>query len=238
MSYLEMVHVTKTYKTAASPVLEDLNLSVEKGEILVILGVSGCGKTTMLKIVAGIERQNSGSVVLDGVVLDDVPPEKRSAAMVFQKSLLFRNMTVEENINFAPRLNRSCGKAELKRRTDEMLTLLQLEGMGKKRATELSGGQEQRVSLGRALMSGPKLLLLDEPLSSLDADLKWELATHIKALNTRLGTTMLYVTHDRQEAETVASRIAVLRGGKIQYEERHGGSHEKNHEGNENALNP
>jgi ABC-type sugar transport system ATPase subunit len=219
MSYLRMTNITKTYKGAVSPALKDFELSVEKGEIVVILGASGCGKTTALKIIAGIECQDSGTVLLGGAVLDGLPPEKRSAAMVFQKSLLFRNMTVEENINFAPRLNRTLGKAELRRRTGEMLELLRLEGLGKKRATELSGGQEQRVSLGRALLSGPKLLLLDEPLSSLDADLKWELAAHIKMLNARLGTTMLYVTHDRQEAAEVASRIVYLRDGKIHYRE-------------------
>jgi ABC-type sugar transport system ATPase subunit len=215
MSYLTLAGIAKTYRGADAPVLKDFELSAEKGEILVILGASGCGKTTALKIVSGLERQDRGQVVLDGRVLDGLRTEKRSTAMVFQKSLLFRNMTVAENINFAPRLARAMSKAELKRKTDEMLELLQLGGLGEKRATELSGGQEQRVSLGRALMANPKLLLLDEPLSALDVNLKQALLLHIKELNGRFGATMLYVTHDQKEAAAVASRIAFLHGGKI-----------------------
>ncbi|MDR1329912.1 MAG: ABC transporter ATP-binding protein [Oscillospiraceae bacterium] len=236
MSYLEMTGVTKTYRGAEGPVLRDFELSAEKGEILVILGASGCGKTTALKIVSGLERQDSGRVVLDGGVLDGLPPEKRSTAMVFQKSLLFRNMNVEENLSFAPRLGcatepgikiarlrrgrplfggRLTPRSELRRKTDEMLELLHLEGFGKKRVTELSGGQEQRVSLGRALMAQPKLLLLDEPLSALDSGLKWSLLAHIKELGGKLGATMLYVTHDQKEASAVADRIAFLHNGAI-----------------------
>jgi ABC-type sugar transport system ATPase subunit len=181
----------------------------------VLLGPSGCGKSTVLKIISGLETQDGGHVVLDGRTIDKLNPEKRSTAMVFQKSLLFRNMTVAENIGFAPRLNRTMGRAELKRKTEEILELLHLEGLGKKRATELSGGQEQRVSLGRALMTKPKLLLLDEPLSALDANLKWALLSHIRELNQKLGATMIYVTHDQKEASAIATRIAFLNGGKI-----------------------
>lgn len=215
MSYLQLIDITKTYKGMSAPVLQDLELKAEKGEILVILGASGCGKTTALKIVSGLERQDRGHVILDGRTIDKLNPEQRSTAMVFQKSLLFRNMTVEENINFSPRLNRTMSKAELKRKTGEMLELLHLEGFGKKRATELSGGQEQRVSLGRALMTEPKLLLLDEPLSALDVNLKWALLSHIRELNQRFGATMLYVTHDQKEAAAVATRIAFLHNGKM-----------------------
>ncbi|MDR1571662.1 MAG: ABC transporter ATP-binding protein [Clostridiales Family XIII bacterium] len=215
MSYLRLEGIDKTYRGAPSPTLKGFGLSMEKGEILVLLGASGCGKTTALRIVSGLERQDSGHVVLDGVTMDGLNPERRSIAMVFQKSLLFRNMTVAENIGFAPRLNRAMGKAELRRKTGEMLELLHLEGMGGKRVTELSGGQEQRVSLGRALMAQPKLLLLDEPLSALDAGLKWTLLSHIKELNARLGATMLYVTHDQREAAAVAARAAFLHGGRI-----------------------
>ncbi|MDR1206591.1 MAG: ABC transporter ATP-binding protein [Peptococcaceae bacterium] len=215
MSYLQLIGVAKTYKGASAPVLKDFDLSVEKGEILVILGASGCGKTTALKIVSGLERQEAGHVILDGRTIDSLNPEKRSTAMVFQKSLLFRNMTVAENISFAPRLNRAMSKTELRRKTEEMLALLRLEGMGGKRVTELSGGQEQRVSLGRALMTEPKLLLLDEPLSALDTHLKWALLAHIKELNRKLGATMLYVTHDQKEAAAAADRVAFLHGGAV-----------------------
>jgi ABC-type sugar transport system ATPase subunit len=215
MSYLQLDGVAKTYKAASAPVLKDFSLSVEKGEILVILGASGCGKTTALKIVSGLERQDAGHVILDGRTMDLLNPEKRSTAMVFQKSLLFRHMTVAENINFAPRLNRAMSKTELRQKTEEMLALLRLEGMGGKRVTELSGGQEQRVSLGRALMTEPKLLLLDEPLSALDVNLKWALLSHIKELNSKLGATMLYVTHDQKEAAAAAARIAFLHNGAI-----------------------
>jgi ABC-type sugar transport system ATPase subunit len=215
MSYLRLDGIKKTYPGRPSPVLEGFGMSADEGEILVILGASGCGKTTLLKIVSGLERQDEGHVVLDGRTIDALAPERRSAAMVFQKSLLFRNMTVAENINFAPRLNRTVGKSELKRKTEAMLELLHLDGLGAKRVTELSGGQEQRVSLGRALMTEPKLLLLDEPLSALDVGLKWALLAHIKELNRKLGTTMLYVTHDQKEAAAAANRIAFLHQGKI-----------------------
>ena len=215
MTYLQLINITKTYKGLARPVLNSLELAVNKSEILVLLGTSGCGKTTALKIVSGLERQDSGHVILDGQTIDELNPEKRSTAMVFQKSLLFHNMTVAENISFAPRLNHTLSKAELKRKTEKMLELLHLEGLSKKRATELSGGQEQRVSLGRALMTEPKLLLLDEPLSALDVNLKWTLLSHIKEINIELGTTMLYVTHDQKEAAAIASRIAFLDNAKI-----------------------
>jgi ABC-type sugar transport system ATPase subunit len=215
MSYLQLIDIVKTYNSMSAPVLDGIELSVSEGEVLVLLGASGCGKSTALKIISGLERQDSGHVILDGKTIDDLSTEKRSTAMVFQKSLLFRNMTVAENIGFAPRLNRTMSKPELKKKTEEMLELLHLEGMEKKRATELSGGQEQRVSLGRALMAEPKLLLLDEPLNALDVNLKWSLLSHIRELNQRLGATMIYVTHDQKEAAAIATRIAFLHGGKI-----------------------
>ncbi|MDR3364616.1 MAG: ABC transporter ATP-binding protein [Clostridiales Family XIII bacterium] len=215
MGCLELTDIVKTYRGAAEPALRGLNLSVEEGEILAILGVSGCGKTTALKVVSGLERQDSGHVALGGQEMDGLAPEKRPIAMVFQKSLLFRNMTVAENINFAPRIGRGMGKKLLAQKTGEMLELMQLGGLGGKRATEISGGQEQRVSLGRALMTEPKLLLLDEPLSALDPGLKLALEAHIQEVNRKLGTTMLYVTHDQKEATRIASRIALMQNGRI-----------------------
>ena len=215
MSFVDLTAITKTYKGSARPVLEDLALAVDEGEIVVLLGPSGCGKTTLLKIVAGLEAQDSGTVAIDGVVMDGIRAERRPIAMVFQKALLFRSMTVAQNIGFAPRVNKTMKKSQLTTRVDEMLRLIDMEGMGGKRATELSGGQEQRVSLARALITNPKVLLLDEPLSALDASLRESMRTAIKELNHELGTTMLFVTHDQQEAVELADRIALMHGGRI-----------------------
>ncbi len=215
MTFLELNHISKTYPGMTDPVVKDLSLEVNEGEIVVLLGSSGCGKTTLLKTIAGLESQDAGTVTIDGVCVDEVRAEKRPIAMVFQKALLFRNMTVEQNINFAPRVNRTMGKAELAAKVDEMLALIDMQGMGKKKATELSGGQEQRVSLARALMTEPKILLLDEPFSALDAKLRVQMRQHIKRLNEALGTTMIFVTHDQQEAVEVADRIALMHDGRI-----------------------
>lgn len=215
MSYLELQGITKTYKGMKEPVLKGLDLNAEKGEILVLLGSSGCGKTTTLRVVAGLEQQDSGHVTIDGRAMDGLKPEKRPIAMVFQKSLLFKNMTVAENIGFAPRVNRSMPKKRLAKKVEEMLALMRLEGLGKKRATEISGGQEQRVSLARALITEPKLLLLDEPLSALDAELRVSMREHISMLNRELKTTMLFVTHDQAEAVALGSRIALMSGGRL-----------------------
>jgi ABC-type Fe3+/spermidine/putrescine transport system ATPase subunit len=220
MSFLELRKISKTYPGQKEPCVRDMDFSVERGEIVAILGASGCGKTTVLKMVAGLTRQDAGQIVIDGEPMDSLPAEKRPIAMVFQKALLFENMNVEKNINFAPRVNRSLSKPELRARTDEMLALVHLEGLGRRRVTQLSGGQEQRVSLARALITTPKILLLDEPLSALDANLKLAMQEQIKELNRSLGATMLFVTHDQQEAVAVADRIALMQEGRmIQYAE-------------------
>ena len=215
MSFLEIRNIVKRYHGEEQPCVRDFSLDVEEGEICVLLGASGCGKSTVLKVVAGLEDAQEGTVSIDGEPMKGMPPEKRPVAMVFQKALLFRHMTVEQNVNFAPRVNRSMPKAELARRTEEMLDLVGLSGMGKKKATALSGGQEQRVSLARALMVSPKLLLLDEPLSALDASLRESMQGYIRSLNRETGTTMLLVTHDQQEAIALADRIAVMHNGRI-----------------------
>jgi ABC-type Fe3+/spermidine/putrescine transport system ATPase subunit len=212
VSFLELENLSKTYHGNAEPTVQGLNLAVAEGEIVVLLGASGCGKTTILKMVAGLEPHDSGHIRIDGELMDGVRAEKRPIAMVFQKALLFRNMSVAQNIDFAPRLNRSMSRDELATRTREMLALMQLEGLGNKRATQLSGGQEQRVSLARALMTNPKLLLLDEPLSALDAELRVSMRSFLKKLNRELGTTMLFVTHDQEEAISLADKVALLFG--------------------------
>lgn len=215
MSYLQVNQLTKTYRGAKEACVRELSLSAEKGTIVALLGESGCGKTTLLKLISGLERQERGSVYLDGERLDGVSAEKRPVSMVFQKALLFGNMTVAQNVNFAPRVNHAMGKAELVRQTDRLLALIHMEGMGGRKVSALSGGQEQRVSLARALMTKPKLLLLDEPLSALDASLKREMERMIRELNRTLGTTMLYVTHDQAEACAVADVIALMHEGRI-----------------------
>ena len=215
MSFLEVNNLTKRYHGEAEPCVRDFDLAVEQGEICVLLGASGCGKSTVLKVIAGLEESQEGTVSIDGEPMEGIAPEKRPVAMVFQKALLFRNMTVEENVNFAPRVNRTMGKDELARKTETMLELVGLTGMGKKKATALSGGQEQRVSLARALMVEPKLLLLDEPLSALDASLRESMQGYIRTLNRETGTTMVLVTHDQQEAIALADRIAVMHDGRI-----------------------
>ena len=215
MSFLELEGITKRYKGEPVACVSNLDFSVEKGEVMVLLGESGCGKTTLLKTIAGLETQDAGHVRIDGELMDGVVPEKRPLSMVFQKALLFAHLTVEQNVNFAPRVNRSMPRAELARKTEEMIDLVGLHGMGKKKATQLSGGQEQRVSLARALMVEPEVLLLDEPLSALDATLRANMQRYIRQLNRDTGVTMVFVTHDQSEAVAVADRIALMRGGRI-----------------------
>lgn len=215
MSFLELISISKTYPNASKPCVSGLDLTVDKGEIVAILGPSGCGKTTVLKMIAGLERQDRGSIILDGQVLDDVRTEKRSTAMVFQKPLLFKHMTVEENINFAPRVKSQTRRCDMDVRTSELIRLVHLEGFENRKADQLSGGQEQRVSLARALMTNPKVLLLDEPLSALDAKLRVEMRKSIRDICKRSGVTTIFVTHDQQEAVAVADRIALMDGGRI-----------------------
>ncbi|WP_019178052.1 ABC transporter ATP-binding protein [Methanomassiliicoccus luminyensis] len=215
MSFLELKDISKRYKNAPSATLDGLGLSLHEGEIMVILGPSGCGKSTTLKIIAGLEEQDSGSVLIDGERMDGVKTEKRPIAMVFQKPLLFRHMTVGQNVDLALRVTSRYRKEELAAKTAEMLRLVKLEGFEDRRSTEISGGQEQRVSLARALMTSPKLLLLDEPLSALDAELRIEMRKNIREICKSLNLTVLFVTHDQQEAVSIADRIGLLIDGKI-----------------------
>ena len=215
MSILELYDLTMRYPSAAEPCIRELDLTVERGEILALLGESGCGKTTLLKLVAGLERPTAGTVRISGRDMNNLPPEKRPIAMVFQKALLFENMNVGQNVSFSPRLNHAFSKAELQKRTGRMLDLVGLGGFEDRRVSTLSGGQEQRVSLARALMAQPEILLLDEPLSALDANLKLGMEQMIRSINQELGTTMLYVTHDQNEAAAVADRIALMHNGGV-----------------------
>ena len=217
MGFLTIDNITKQYKGAKKPCLENLSLDVEKGEILVFLGPSGCGKTTLLKIIAGLEEQDCGSIVIDGECVDKIPTEKRPISMVFQKPYLFKNMTVEQNISFAPKVTgKFSTKEEMIAETQKYIDLVKLTGFEKRSANQLSGGQEQRVSLARALILKPKLLLLDEPLSALDASLRVEMRSNIREICKELGQTVIFVTHDQEEAAAIGDRIALISGGTIE----------------------
>lgn len=215
MTFLEIKDLTISYDRRSEPVIKDLNLTMEKGEILVILGPSGCGKSTLLKTIAGLEKQDSGTITIDGEEISPLSPEKRPTSMVFQKALLFKNMTVEDNINYAPRINGTMSKEDLKKATEDMLKRVELEGYGDRKATQLSGGQEQRVSLARALITEPKLLLLDEPLSALDAELRVSMRKMIREVCKGLSQTVIFVTHDQQEAMAIGDKVALMMNGRI-----------------------
>ena len=195
-------------------VLNDVNLDVGRGELVALLGSSGCGKTTLLRSIAGFVIPESGTIRVDGRDIAPLPPEKRGTAMMFQSYALWPHMSVEENIGYGLRM-RGWKKDAIAKRIGEMLALLQLEGFGPRSVTQLSGGQRQRVALGRALAVDPQLLLLDEPMSNLDYKVRIELRHELRALQRRIGITAVYVTHDREEALTLADRIAVIDAGRV-----------------------
>src|SRR5215218_10022588 len=196
------------------PVLRGIDLAVAPGEFIAILGSSGCGKTTLLRTVAGFQKASAGAIRLSGRDVAGLAPEKRNIAMVFQSYALWPHMTVLGNVGYGLRL-RGVPRPEVRRRVAEVLKLLNLSGLEERKVTNLSGGQRQRVALGRALAIDPQLLLLDEPLSNLDAKVRVQLRQEIKTLQNRLGFTAIHVTHDREEAMTMADRIVVMEAGRI-----------------------
>jgi ABC-type Fe3+/spermidine/putrescine transport system ATPase subunit len=196
------------------PVLHGIDLAVAPGEFMAILGSSGCGKTTLLRTIAGFQKASRGAIRLFGRDVAAAPPEKRNVAMVFQSYALWPHMTVLGNIGYGLRL-RGVRREAVRRRVAEVLQLLGLSGLEDRKVTNLSGGQRQRVALGRALAVNPALLLLDEPLSNLDAKVRLQLRYEIKGLQNRLGFTAIHVTHDREEAMTMADRIVVMDAGRI-----------------------
>jgi spermidine/putrescine transport system ATP-binding protein len=195
--------------------VDGIDLHIAAGEFFSLLGPSGCGKTTTLRLIAGFEQPTEGSVVLDGVDVAQTPPHRRNVNTVFQSYALFPFLTVEENVAFGLRYKGVSGK-EGEVRVREVLSLVQMEGMAKRRPAQLSGGQQQRVALARALVLDPAVLLLDEPLGALDAKLRKALQLELKALQEEVGVTFVYVTHDQEEALTMSNRIAVMSGGRIE----------------------
>src|SRR4051812_39364843 len=198
----------------ATPVLHGIDLAVAPGEFVAILGSSGCGKTTLLRTIAGFQKSSAGAIRLSGRDVANLPPEKRGIAMVFQSYALWPHMTVLGNVGYGLRL-RGVPKAEIRSRVAALLQMLNLSGLEDRKVTNLSGGQRQRVALGRSLAIEPEILLLDEPLSNLDAKVRIQLRSEVKALQNRLRFTAIHVTHDREEAMTMADRIVVMDAGKI-----------------------
>ena len=195
--------------------LEDLNLTVRAGEFIALLGPSGCGKSTALNCIAGLLPLTHGQILIDGKRVDTVAAEKRGFGMVFQNYALFPHLTVEKNIAFGLQM-RNVAKPEVKRRVAEAIALVKLEEHATKLPGQLSGGQQQRVAIARAVVVEPRLVLMDEPLSNLDAKLRLEMRTEIRRLHQSLGLTTLYVTHDQEEALSMADRLVVLREGRVQ----------------------
>ncbi|MFH1185792.1 MAG: ABC transporter ATP-binding protein [Chloroflexota bacterium] len=213
MSHLRLSKLSKQY--GGANVVADFNLDVEKGEFVSFLGPSGCGKTTTLRMIAGFETPTTGTVSIDDVVITDKAPNQRNVGMVFQSYALFPNMSVAQNIGFGLQIRKQSAD-DVKTRVDEMLSLIHLEQRGASYPYQLSGGQQQRVALARALAIRPKVLLLDEPLSALDAKIRVSLRAEIRAIQRKLGITAIYVTHDQEEALSISDRIVVMHDGRIE----------------------
>ena len=219
MSYVRFESVEKRYTPDDAPAVSDLSLEVEEGEFLVLVGPSGCGKSTTLRMLAGLEDITSGSIAIDGARVNDLPPYARGVGMVFQSYALYPHMTVSGNLSFGLRMARGqdrLPKAEIEARVAEAAGVLGLEPYLDQLPRHLSGGQRQRVALGRALVRRPKVLLMDEPLSNLDAKLRNQMRVELRRIHDELGTTTVYVTHDQVEAMTLADRIAVMDEGVLQ----------------------
>lgn len=211
---LELKNIKKSF-TPGEDVLDDICLTVARGEFVTLLGSSGCGKTTTLRIVAGLEQTDSGSVWINGQDVTKLPPDKRDVNTVFQNYALFPHMNVAENIGYGLKL-RKVPRGEIKKKVAQMLELVQLEGYEKRKPSELSGGQKQRVAIARALVNNPKILLLDEPLGALDLQLRRAMQIELKHLQKKLGITFIYITHDQEEAINMSDRIAVMKDGRIE----------------------
>ena len=212
MSYLSIRSLHKSY--GATPIFSDIHCEIEKGEFVTLLGPSGCGKSTLLRCIAGLTEVDGGQILLDGQDLVPLSPQKRGIGMVFQSYALFPNMTVQQNVAFGLRMQK-VGKDETAQRVEEVLRLVELHDYAARYPHQLSGGQCQRVALARSLVTRPRLLLLDEPLSALDARIRKHLREQIRAIQRELGLTTIFVTHDQEEALVLSDRIVLMNGGNI-----------------------
>lgn len=212
MSFVSVENLQKNYGSTA--VFSDINCTIERGEFVTLLGPSGCGKSTLLRCIAGLTSVNSGRIMLDGVDLVPVTPQKRNIGMVFQSYALFPNMTVEQNVAFGLRMQK-VNADDTHKRVAEVLKLVELTDFASRYPHQMSGGQCQRVALARSLVTRPRLLLLDEPLSALDARIRKHLREQIRAIQRELGLTTIFVTHDQEEALTMSDRIFLMNQGRI-----------------------
>ena len=214
---LRVNHLRKTFRGGAVVACDDVDLEIETGELLVLLGPSGCGKTTTLRCIAGLERpDNEDAIWVKGRNLTRVAPKDRNLAFVFQDTAMFPNLSVRRNISFGLDMKKSLPKAEIDRRVEEAARMLRIDALLDRYPRELSGGQGQRAALGRAIVMEPDAFLLDEPLAALDAALRVEMRTEIKLIQRKLDTTMIFVTHDQEEALTIGDKIAVMKDGVVQ----------------------
>lgn len=217
--YLTLENITKVFPSRGTVgevvAVQDVNLEIQEGELITLLGPSGCGKTTTLRMVAGFEFPSAGRIVLDGQEINSLPPHKRDMSMVFQSYALFPHLTVFENVAYGLNVQR-LNKKTIAERVGRVLDLVHLQGYGDRAPGQLSGGQQQRVALARALVMEPKVLLMDEPLSNLDAKLREEMRTEIRRIQRELNITSVYVTHDQIEAMTLSDRIVIMNEGLIE----------------------
>ncbi|MDC3981151.1 ABC transporter ATP-binding protein [Polyangium jinanense] len=213
MGIVELRKVVKRFGDVE--VVKSLDLSIEKGEFLTFLGPSGCGKTTTLRMIGGFEMATSGEIYLDGREVSALPPYKRDVNTVFQSYALFPHMSVRQNVAYGLEQKR-LPKAEIERKVAEVLAMVRMDAFAARKPRELSGGQQQRVAVARAIVNGPSVLLLDEPLGALDLKLRKEMQFELKSLQRKLGMTFVYVTHDQEEALTMSDRVAVMNGGRIE----------------------
>lgn len=215
--YLELKNLVKIFESGGNALaaVDHVSVKVKEGELVTLLGPSGCGKTTTLRMIAGFEIPTSGKIFIEGKEVSMIPPNQRPTTMVFQNYALFPHMTVFENISYGLKIRKERWQG-IKEKTEKIINLVGLEGLSKRSPAHLSGGQQQRVSLARSLIMEPKVLLLDEPLSNLDAKLRVSTRLEIRKLQQRIGITSVYVTHDQEEAMTLSDRVVIMKAGKIQ----------------------